>query len=122
VTDAKPDYYHLLGVSCTATTREIECAFQSLEHEFHAAGKPKDIDDVESLRRLKKAHDVLGDANRRAIYDRMGDDFQSDRDPSFGYDAAAIKDANSQVDNEIKTRRNYWLAKLILRFLGFDFK
>jgi preprotein translocase subunit Sec63 len=62
-TEGKRDYYQVLGVARTAADHEIRAAFQKLVTEFHAAGKPKTTDDVEWLRLLRRAYDVLSDKN-----------------------------------------------------------
>jgi DnaJ-class molecular chaperone len=117
-TQENRDYYDLLGVTRSATTAEMESAFQRLEKEFHAAGKPENIDDVEWLRQLKKAHDVLCDGNRRGSYDRTGQDFELGSGPSFGYDSGSIKQMNFQVDKEIKERRILMFVRWILDFFN----
>jgi len=68
----KPDYYGVLGVSHQATVPEIAAAFQKLATAFHAEGKPKNIDDVEEIRKYATAYRVLSDAKKRAYYDRTG--------------------------------------------------
>ena len=68
----KPDYYGVLGVSRQATAPEIETAFQKLASAFHAEGKPKNVDDVEEIRKYATAYRVLSDAKKRAYYDRTG--------------------------------------------------
>jgi DnaJ-class molecular chaperone len=68
----KPDYYNILGVSRHSSVREIEAAFHKLAAVFHAAGKPKNIDDVEEIRRYVTAYRVLSDPEKRAYYDRTG--------------------------------------------------
>jgi DnaJ-class molecular chaperone len=120
-TQTKPDYYQLLDVSRSATTLEIENAFQNLERDFHAAGKPKTMDDVEWLRSLHRAHDVLVDAQQRSQYDRMGDDFSASNTPSRGYDSAAIKQLSWSVDNEIRGSRIRWFMRNIFRIFGLSF-
>jgi DnaJ-class molecular chaperone len=118
-TQAKSDYYQILGVSRSATAQEIESAFQNLAREFHAAGKPRNMDDVEWLRSVNRAHEVLIDEKRRASYDRMGDDFQSDS-PSSGYDSAALTQMSWQVDNEINRKRIYgWMPEILREIIEF---
>lgn len=69
---AKPDYYGVLGVGRKATTPEVRAAFQKLASAFHAEGKPRNIDDVEEIRRYATAYRVLSDAKKREYYDRTG--------------------------------------------------
>jgi len=71
-TQAKRDYYEILSVTHTATEQEIKSSFQKLAAEFHAAGKPRDIDEVEYFRGIATAFRVLSDAKKRQQYDRLG--------------------------------------------------
>jgi len=68
----RPDYYGVLVVSGQATAPEIETAFQKLASAFHAEGKPKNIDDVEEIRKYATAYRVLSDEKKRQYYDRTG--------------------------------------------------
>ena len=99
-TQAKRDYYEILGVDRAATQKDIESAFERLTTAFHAAGKPESIDDVEHLRLLRRAHEVLIDSDRRSSYDRTGD--ESGPGPAHGYDFAAIEGISRKVESDIK--------------------
>jgi molecular chaperone DnaJ len=55
-TQAKRDYYEIIGVSRTASDQEIRSAFEKWAFEFHARGKPKNIDEVEEIRGLVTAY------------------------------------------------------------------
>ena len=114
---AKRDYYEILGVSSTATQPEIKSAYERLGMEFHAAGKPKTIDDVEWLRQLKKAYDVLSDAQRRERYDRTGEDDVVDAGPTFGYDFAAIERISRSVNSETRHGYSNTIGNEVLNFL-----
>ena len=72
VTPAKPDYYQLLGVTRTATEREIKSAFLKFASQFHGAGKPRTVNDVEEIRRYATAYRVLTNPKRRKEYDLLG--------------------------------------------------
>jgi molecular chaperone DnaJ len=71
-TEAKRDYYEVLGIDRSASEQEIKQAFAKLAAEFHAANKPRNIDDVEEIRTLATAYRVLSDAEKRRLYDRSG--------------------------------------------------
>ncbi|CAD5231364.1 unnamed protein product [Bursaphelenchus xylophilus] len=66
---AKKDYYEILGVSRTATDREIKSAFYRLSKQYHP-----DVpgSDSEKFLEVKEAYDVLRDTNKRRDYDNFG--------------------------------------------------
>jgi molecular chaperone DnaJ len=68
----KRDLYGILGVSRAASEQEIRSAFEKLASEFHASGKPRNIDDVEEIRGIATAYRVLSDAGKRRRYDQVG--------------------------------------------------
>jgi DnaJ-class molecular chaperone len=90
-TQAKRDYYEILGVNRTATEQEIKGAFMKLAAEFHTAGKPKNIDDVESFCAIARAYRVLGDPEQRRRYDQFGENGIDLKDPPSGFDIAKLE-------------------------------
>lgn len=77
-TQAKRDYYEILGVARTAKTYEIKSAFEKLAAEIKTAGKPANIDDVEKIRSITTAYRVLSDTDKRRRYDESGQAFIGD--------------------------------------------
>jgi curved DNA-binding protein CbpA len=75
---AKPDFYGVLGVNKEATAAEIKAAFQKLAAAFHAAGKPKNADDVEEIRKYVTAYRVLSDEEKRRRYEQTGQAYIGD--------------------------------------------
>ena len=69
------DYYATLGVSQTATQKEITKAYRQLARENHPDQNPGDSVAEDRFKEASAAYDVLGDTTKRAEYDevrRMG--------------------------------------------------
>jgi molecular chaperone DnaJ len=64
------DLYEVLGVARTASPEEIKKAYRRRAREHH----PDAGGDEEQFKRVTHAHQVLSDPERRARYDRFGDD------------------------------------------------
>jgi DnaJ-class molecular chaperone len=79
-TQAKRDYYAVLGVARTATAQDITSAFENLATKFQSAGKPRNIDDVEEIRAIATAYRVLSNGEKRRRYDKSGLGFIGDQD------------------------------------------
>ena len=67
------DYYDILGVAKDASKDEIKSAFRKRARELHPdVNKAPDAE--EKFKELGKAYDTLSDDNKRATYDRYGED------------------------------------------------
>ena len=62
------DYYKILGVSATATDKEITRAYRQLAKKHHPDANPGSED---RFKEISAAYDVLGDAARRKEYDEV---------------------------------------------------
>ncbi|MEO1007684.1 MAG: DnaJ C-terminal domain-containing protein [Planctomycetota bacterium] len=68
---ADRDYYDVLGVSRTATQDEIRTAYRRLARKLHPDAT-KDEGSTERFAEVQQAYEVLGNAEKRAAYDRHG--------------------------------------------------
>ena len=62
------DYYKTLGVSSTATAKEITSAYRKLAKKHHPDTNPGH---EETFKEISAAYDVLGDTERRKEYDEV---------------------------------------------------
>lgn len=69
---AKKDYYEILGVDRNATQDEIKKAYRKLALKYHPDRNPDNKEAEEKFKEAAEAYDVLGDADKRAKYDRFG--------------------------------------------------
>src|SRR5688500_6677213 len=68
---AKRDYYEVLGVSKTASDREIRDAYRKLAIKYHPDHSSAS-DAAERFKEAAEAFEVLGDPQKRARYDQFG--------------------------------------------------
>ena len=69
---SKRDYYKILDVARTATEADIKKAYRRLAMKFHPDRNPGDHDSEEKFKECKEAAEVLGDPDKRSIYDQHG--------------------------------------------------
>jgi len=67
------DYYKTLGLARDAPAAEIKAAYRKLALQFHPDRNPGDRAAEERFKEVSQAYAVLGDEDKRARYDRLGD-------------------------------------------------
>jgi molecular chaperone DnaJ len=65
------DYYKVLGVSETATAKELTRAYRKLARELHPDANPGDAAAEERFKEVSAAYDVVGDEAKRKEYDEV---------------------------------------------------
>ncbi len=75
------DYYEILGIDRNASKEEIKSAFRKKARQYHPdVNKAPDAE--EKFKELGRAYETLMDDNKRATYDRYGEDGL--RDAGYG--------------------------------------
>ena len=66
------DYYKTLGVSRSASNKDIKKAYRRLARKYHPDLRPDDKSAEQKLKIINEAYDVLGNPEKRSKYDRLG--------------------------------------------------
>jgi len=83
----KKDYYEILGISRSASEKEIKAAYRKLARKYHPDVNPGDKAAEDKFKEMAEAFAVLSDKDKRARYDRGGHEaFGPDFDPFAGFD------------------------------------
>lgn len=68
------DFYKILGVSKSATTKQIKSAYRKLAKQLHPDKNRDDPKASEKFQDLGAAYETLTDKDKRAIYDQHGEE------------------------------------------------
>jgi curved DNA-binding protein len=66
------DYYKTLGVSKTASDKDIKAAYRKLARKHHPDVNPGDKGSEAKFKEINEAYEVLGDNEKRKKYDELG--------------------------------------------------
>jgi molecular chaperone DnaJ len=91
-------HYEVLGVERAATASEIKAAYRKLALEWHPDRNPGDAAAEERFKELAMAYAVLGEADKRAHYDRFGEKFEKFGDGTPFANAPDFSDLNLATD------------------------
>ncbi len=83
------DYYEILGISRDANPGEIKRVYRKLALEHHPDRNPGDPGAEEKFKALNEAYGVLGDPEKRRLYDQTLDGIGA-RDTRFTYSQEEI--------------------------------
>jgi curved DNA-binding protein len=70
------DYYKLLGINKTATSKDIKSAYRKLARKYHPDLNPNDKNAKKNFQQINEANEVLSDPEKRKKYDQYGKDWQ----------------------------------------------
>ncbi|MBZ5524688.1 MAG: molecular chaperone DnaJ [Acidobacteriia bacterium] len=96
-TQAKRDYYEVLGVERTANDQEIKSAYRKLAMQFHPDRNPGNPEAEDKFKEATEAYSVLCDSQKRARYDQFGHAGLGNGGDGFGFDPNAFTDLNDVV-------------------------
>lgn len=71
------DYYKILGVNKTADAEEIKKAFRKLARQHHPDVNKGDKKSEEKFKEINEANEVLGDPEKRKLYDQLGSNYNA---------------------------------------------
>lgn len=66
------DYYEILGVSRDASADQIKRAYRSMARKYHPDVNPGDKSSEKKFQEAQSAYDILGDPEKRKLYDQYG--------------------------------------------------
>jgi DnaJ-class molecular chaperone len=65
-----PSPYEILGVSKTASAKDIKSAYRKLAKKYHPDQNPDDPAAKDMFAKVSQAYEIVGDKDRRAAFDR----------------------------------------------------
>src|SRR3972149_11473647 len=71
------DYYKILGGSREASQADIQKAYYELAKKYHPDKNPDDKTAKKKFQQIQAAFDVLGNQEKREMYDRYGSSFET---------------------------------------------
>ncbi|CAG8433922.1 12138_t:CDS:2 [Ambispora gerdemannii] len=124
ISSASTDYYSILGVSRSATTKEIKKRYKVLAKKYHPDKNPDDKEVEEKFVKISHAYEVLVDDEKRDIYDRYGEEgLKGENQPfhnpfdifaqffggsgHFGHQKTERRGPNMAVDLEVDLKELY---------------
>jgi DnaJ-class molecular chaperone len=73
---AGKDYYNILGISRTATDKDIKQAYRRMARQYHPDVNPGNKSAEERFKLVNEAYEVLSDAEKRKKYDQYGEGWE----------------------------------------------
>jgi molecular chaperone DnaJ len=115
------DYYQTLGVSRTASEKEIKSAYRRLARQYHPDVN-KDPKATERFKLINEAYEVLSDSKKRSKYDQLGADWERiEREQEFARQYQSQAGARAGAAGDFSDFFNTFFAGEGGGFSGFNF-
>lgn len=93
------DFYAALGIAKDATQDEIKKAYRKKALESHPDRNPNNPKAEAQFKSISEAYEVLGDENKRRMYDQYGEDGLRGAGPGGGFQGGGF----SSMDEALRT-------------------
>ncbi|MES3018036.1 MAG: J domain-containing protein [Bacteroidota bacterium] len=70
------DYYQALGITKSASDKDIKAAYRKMARKYHPDVNPNDKDAQKKFQDINEANEVLSDPEKRKKYDQFGKDWK----------------------------------------------
>lgn len=70
------DYYQALGITKSATDKDIKAAYRKMARKYHPDVNPNDKEAQQKFQNINEANEVLSDPTKRKKYDQHGKDWK----------------------------------------------
>jgi DnaJ-class molecular chaperone len=107
-------YYEVLGVGKNADEKEIKTAYRRLARKYHPDVNPSDQTASAKFKEVSEAYEVLGDAEKRKLYDQYGSNWdKAEQFGSGGVDFGNFSGANFNFQGGIGSifEQFFWGAR-----------
>ena len=96
---SKRDYYEILGITKSASKKDIKKSYKKLALKCHPDKNPNDINAEKNFKELKEAYETLIDDEKRQEYDQFGHNgFKDYRNTN--HNSKYYYDPNSDIFND----------------------
>ncbi len=73
---AAKDYYSILGLTRSASDKDIKQAYRKLARKYHPDVNPGNKSAEEKFKEINQAYEVISDVEKRKKYDHFGDNWE----------------------------------------------
>jgi curved DNA-binding protein len=102
---AQKDYYKVLGISKSASEKDIKKAYRKLAVEYHPDKTQGDKSREERFKEISEAYQVLGNAEKRRQYDALGHDWEQFQQSGSSYEEFMEMKKRAQQQQQYSRRQ-----------------